>query len=42
MFVQARLGLRAGEAETATRCLSKWGSGSTARKKEEGQKEQKA
>lgn len=25
VFVQARLGLRAGEAEMAARCLSKWG-----------------
>lgn len=35
MFVQAGLGLRAGEAEIATRCLSKWGSGSAARREEE-------
>lgn len=34
MFVQAA-GLRAGEAETVTRCLSKWGSGSAITRRKE-------
>lgn len=33
-----RAGLRAGEAEIATRCLSKWESGSPQGRKEEGQR----
>lgn len=42
MFVQAGLGLWAGQAETAARCLSKWGSGSTFRRKGDRPEEQKA